>query len=202
MASLESLLPQDLERHCQMNAARLTSYLLLCEEIVRYCETRGVIHDKPGKGRKQEDDDAMDVSPFGKAGKGKGAGKGKDKKGGKGSGKGKEEKTDAERKAICHTCSRTGHYACNCWWKPADGAEKPHDKKGKGGGKSAKKGTRREQPRWSRYQSPTRSKACSSSQLLGKPPATIPPKGHGSRSQLTLAQGRLPGQRMRPTARP
>ena len=41
MSSLEALLPDDLEKHVQLNRARLTSYGVLREEIRTYYECRG-----------------------------------------------------------------------------------------------------------------------------------------------------------------
>ena len=41
MSSLEALLPDDFEKHVQLNRARLTSYGVLREEIKTYCECRG-----------------------------------------------------------------------------------------------------------------------------------------------------------------
>ena len=41
MSSLEALLPDDLEKHVQLNGARLNSYGVLREEIKTYCECRG-----------------------------------------------------------------------------------------------------------------------------------------------------------------
>ena len=41
MSSLEVLFPDDLEKHVQLNRARLTSYGVLREEIKTYCECRG-----------------------------------------------------------------------------------------------------------------------------------------------------------------
>ena len=38
MSSLEALLPDDLEKHVQLNRARLTAYGVLREEIKTYCE--------------------------------------------------------------------------------------------------------------------------------------------------------------------
>ena len=42
MNFLKSLLPDDLEKHVQLNRARLTSYGVSREEIKTYCECRGV----------------------------------------------------------------------------------------------------------------------------------------------------------------
>ena len=131
MASLEALLPQDLEKHCQMNASRLASYATLREEIVRYCETRGAVHERPGGNRRKDGDDPMDVGAFGKGKDGSGKGKGDKGKKGK-DGKGKEVKTDAERAAKCHICGKTGHYARNCWWKDTAENKSGKDKGGKG----------------------------------------------------------------------
>ena len=41
MSSLEALLPDDLEKHVQLNSAKLNSYGVLREEIKTYCECRG-----------------------------------------------------------------------------------------------------------------------------------------------------------------
>ena len=87
MSSLEALLPHDLEKHVQLNLARLTSYGVLSEEIETYCECRGHAN---ARNVKQEGsshpggDDPMDIGAFGK-------GKGKQSKGKHGKGKGKGE---------------------------------------------------------------------------------------------------------------
>ena len=84
MSSLEALLPDDLEKHVQLNRARLTSYGVLREEIKTYCECRGhAARNVRQKGSSHPGGD----DPFGK-GKGK-QGKGKH---GKGKGKGKQGK--------------------------------------------------------------------------------------------------------------
>ena len=41
LSSLETLLPDDLKKHVQLNRARLTSYGVLREEIKTYCECGG-----------------------------------------------------------------------------------------------------------------------------------------------------------------
>eukprot|EP00971_Amphidinium_carterae_P133980 2654880-Amphidinium_carterae.1 len=41
MASLEALLPEDLEKHVQLQRARLDTYAKLREEVVLYAEARG-----------------------------------------------------------------------------------------------------------------------------------------------------------------
>ena len=87
MSSLEALLPDDLEKHVQLNRARLTSYGVLREEIETYCECRGqAARNVRQKGPSHPGgDDPMDIGAFGK-------GKGKQSKGkhGKGKGKGKQ----------------------------------------------------------------------------------------------------------------
>ena len=87
MSSLEALLPDDLEKHVQLNRARLTSYGVLREEIKTYCECRGHANalNTAQKGSSHPGDDPMDIGAFGK-GKGK-QGKGKH---GKGKGKGQQ----------------------------------------------------------------------------------------------------------------
>ena len=60
----------------QMNGSRLTTYLLLREELVRFCEAGGVVHERPGG----HGEAPMEVDNFGQKGaKGKG-GKGRDGK--------------------------------------------------------------------------------------------------------------------------
>ena len=72
MSSLEALLP-NLEKHVQLNRARLTSYGVLREEIETYCECRGHANarDMKQKGSSHPGgDDPMDICAFSK-GKGK-----------------------------------------------------------------------------------------------------------------------------------
>ena len=87
MSSLEALLPDDLEKHVQLNRAKLHSYGVLRDEIKTYCESRGhAARNAKQKGSSHPGgDDPMDIGAFGK-GKGK-QGKGKH---GKGKGKGKQ----------------------------------------------------------------------------------------------------------------
>ena len=47
MASLEQLLPDDVEKHCQLNGARLSSYQLLREEVIMFAEARGHLSYRP-----------------------------------------------------------------------------------------------------------------------------------------------------------
>ena len=69
MSSLEVLLPDDLEKHVQLNRARLTSYGVLREEIKTYCECRGhAARNVRQKGPSHPGgDDLMDIGAFGKA---------------------------------------------------------------------------------------------------------------------------------------
>ena len=69
MSSLEALLPDDLQKHVQLNRARLNSYGVLREEIKTYCECRGHAHarnTKPKGPSHPGGDDPMDVGAFGK----------------------------------------------------------------------------------------------------------------------------------------
>ena len=76
MAALEALLPEELERHCQLQRSRLDTYENLRKEVVLCAE--GYVAPRRGQvGRAREDkDDPMDVGGFGqgqgRAGKGKG----------------------------------------------------------------------------------------------------------------------------------
>ena len=118
MSSLEALLLDDLEKHVQLNRARLTSYGLLREEIKTYCECRG--HANAGNAKQKGSshpggDDPMDIGAFG-TGKGKqnkckhGKGKGKGKKGQQGRDKSKDS-------VECWNCGKRGHYPKDCWSK-------------------------------------------------------------------------------------
>ena len=67
LAALEALLPEELERHCQLQRSRLDTYQKLREEVVLYAEARGYVAPKLGqvsKAREDRDDD-MDVGGFG-----------------------------------------------------------------------------------------------------------------------------------------
>ena len=95
MSSLEALLPDDLEKHVQLNSARLTSYGVLREEIKTYCECRSHANARNAKQKGSAHpggDDPMDIGAFGK-GKGK-QGKGKH---GKGKSKGKQGQQGQQR---------------------------------------------------------------------------------------------------------
>ena len=67
MAALEALLPEELERHCQLQRSRLDTYQTLREEVVLYAEARGYVApklDQVAKAR-EDRDDPMDVGGFG-----------------------------------------------------------------------------------------------------------------------------------------
>ena len=107
MSSLEALLPDDLEKHVQLNPARLTSYGVLREQIKTYCECRGhAARNVRQKGPSHPGgDDPMDIGAFGK-------GKGKQSKGKHG--KGKEK---GKGSVECWNCGKRGHYSKDCWSK-------------------------------------------------------------------------------------
>ena len=70
MISLEALLPYGLEKHVQLNRARLTSYGVLREEIKTYCGSHAARNAKQKGSSHPGGDDPMDIGAFGK-GKGK-----------------------------------------------------------------------------------------------------------------------------------
>ena len=122
MSSLEALLPDDLEKHVQLNRAKLNSYGGECRgHAARNAKQKGSSH--PGG------DDPMDIGAFGKGkgkqGKGKhgkGKGKGKGKQGqqgqqgqqGRDGGKDKDKNNDSIE---CWNCGKRGHYLKDCWSK-------------------------------------------------------------------------------------
>lgn len=60
MSALEALLPAELERHVQLNRARLATYDALRTEVVMYAETRSIGHGRGAHGGGGRDD-PMDV---------------------------------------------------------------------------------------------------------------------------------------------
>ena len=120
MAALEALLPEELERHCQLQRSLLDTYQKLREEVVLYAEARGYIAPKLGQESKarEDRDDPMDGFgqwkgrnfPKGKGktstGSGKGKGTGKDgKDGAKSSGRMNTPKTQSQ----CWNCGKSVH---------------------------------------------------------------------------------------------
>ena len=67
MAALEALLPEELERHCQLQWSRLDTYQKLREKVVLYAEARGYVAPKLGQvsTAREDRDDPMDVGGFG-----------------------------------------------------------------------------------------------------------------------------------------
>ena len=128
-SSLEALLPDDLEKHVQLNRARLTSYGVLREEIKTYCECRSHANARNAKQKGSSHpggDDPMDIGAFGKGkgkqskGKhGKGKGKGKQGQGQQGQhGQDKSKDTGKNKDSIeCWNCGKRGHNSKDCWSK-------------------------------------------------------------------------------------
>ena len=131
MSSLEALLPDDLEKHVQLNRAKLTSYGVLREEIKTYCECGGHANARNMKQKGSSHpggDDPMGIGAFGKGkgkqGKGKhGKGKGKGKQGqqgqhGQDKDKSKDKSKDKNKASVeCWNCGKRGHYTKDCWSK-------------------------------------------------------------------------------------
>lgn len=147
MSSLESLVPEDLEKHLLMNQSRLKTYELMREEIVAYVEARHGMKIQDAR-IQQTTNNAMDVDALAKGSWGKdGKGKSKGNKGGKdGKGKGKgvkegkgQGKPSAKFEGECNNCGRYGHKAADCWRKVSEtnkgGEGKTKGGKGKGKGK-------------------------------------------------------------------
>ena len=67
IAASEALLPEELERHCQLQRSRLDTYQKLREEVVLHAEARGHVAPKLGQVAKarEDRDDRMGVGGFG-----------------------------------------------------------------------------------------------------------------------------------------
>ena len=128
MSSLEALLPDDLEKHVQLNRARLTSYGVVRGQIKTYCECRGHANARSAKQRGSSHpggQDPMNIGAFGK-------GKGKQSKGkhGKGKGRGKQgqheqdkgKSMDKNKDSVeCWNCGKRGQCSKDCWSKKNTG---------------------------------------------------------------------------------
>ena len=151
-ASLEMLVPTDLEKYLILNKNRLTSYELMRQEIELVVEpsvgSKGSV-TRPGQASSSSGPQPMDVDSITQwiaslvkgqsKGKGKGKTKGKpnDSKGegkGKSKGKGKDGKGSGSSGSdiICHNGGKKGHKAAECWSKKRD--------QGKGNQKGNSKG--------------------------------------------------------------
>ena len=115
LSSLESLLPDDLEKRVQLTRARLTSYGVLREEIKTYCECRGHANARSVRQKGSSHpggDDPMDIGVFGK-------GKGKQSKGkhGKGKGKGKQgqQGQQGQHRQDKDKCKDKSKDSVECW---------------------------------------------------------------------------------------
>ena len=106
MAALEALLPEELERHCQLQRSRLDTCQKL-RDVVLYAESRGYVAPKLGQVSKarEDRDDPMDVGGFGQwKGRDFLKGKGKISAGtGKGKGTGKVGKDGAKSSGRVNT---------------------------------------------------------------------------------------------------
>ena len=117
MSVLEALLPEELERHCQLQRSRLDTYQKLREEVVLYAEARGYVAPKLGQVSKarEDRDDPMDVGGFGQW-KGRKSSKGKGNNStstGKGKGTGKDGKDGAKSSGRVNT-PKTQSKCWNC----------------------------------------------------------------------------------------
>ena len=117
MAALEALLPEELERHCQLQRSRLDTYQKLREEVVLYAEARGYVAPKLGQVSKarEDRDDPMDVGGFGQwKGRNFSKEKGNNSTGtGKGKGTGKDGKDGANSSGRVNT-PKTQSQCWNC----------------------------------------------------------------------------------------
>ena len=131
-AALEAILPQDVEKHIQLNRARLSTYDAMRDEVMSYAESRGFLVDRETKTKSPDD---VDVGSYQKGKKGTGKGKDSGKKGGKGSAD--------KSQVVCWECGKKGHYGRDCYSKTKKGYAIGGGRtgaKGKGKGGKAKAG--------------------------------------------------------------
>ena len=140
MAALEALLPEELERHCQLQRSRLDTYQKLREEVVLYAEARGYV--APGssvegsRGQRRSYGcwriRTMERTNFfqrkGKEPTGTGKGKGTGKDGAKLSGRANSQKIQGQ----CWNCEKTGHQSKDCWARPQQQSQGQSNSPGKG----------------------------------------------------------------------
>ena len=135
MSSLEALLQDDLEKHAQLNRARLTSYVVLREEIKTCCECGGHAHarnkkdERPVTSRKEMTQWTLVRSANVRASTARAKGKGKQGQQGE---QDKNKDRDHNKDSIeCWNCGKRGHYSKDCWSKK--------DQTSKGGSRGKKK---------------------------------------------------------------
>ena len=134
-AALESMLPQDLEAHVQLNQSKFSGFDDLLEEVTRYVEHRTGKSLKSFSTTQAAGEDAlgdpMDVSSVGKGHQGKGQQKG------------------TKFLGTCNNCGKQGHKAVDCWQPqrgkgsyskqgPGKGTQKGQSSKGSKGSKGNK----------------------------------------------------------------
>ena len=134
-AALESMLPQDLEAHVQLNQSKFSGFDDLLEEVTRYVEHRTGKSLKSFSTTQAAGKDAlgdpMDVSSVGKGHQGKGQQKG------------------TKFLGTCNNCGKQGHKAVDCWQPqkgkgnyskqgPGKGTQKGQSSKGSKGSKGNK----------------------------------------------------------------
>ena len=145
---LESMVPEDLEKHLQLNRSRFKGYVASRAEVALYVENHTGARLRQVDTNHVRDPNAMDIGSMahgkGKNGKGKAKGKGKGKgagKGGKGKGKdGKGQRPPANSTfdGTCHNCGRYGHTSRECW--RAGGGQANPGQSSAGKGKASGKG--------------------------------------------------------------
>ena len=183
MAALEAILPEELERHCQLQRSRLETYQKLREEVVLHAEARGYVAPKLGQMSKARQDQTIlwmletsdngkdETFPKGKNATGIGKGKGAGKDGAKSSGRANTPKTQSQ----CWSCGKTGHQSKDCWTnlgrRPQQQSQGHSNSLGKGSdakGKSGKGGGNKEKSKdagafvWNQQPSPVASSVASS----------------------------------------
>ena len=113
MAILESIVPDDLEKHLQMNRLRVKTYVQATEEVGFYVEARTGLGLRQSDVQQARGPDAMDCSSLMKGAKGKSKGKGK--KGGGKPGGGKGCSGGVKFDGTCNNCGKYGHQVADCW---------------------------------------------------------------------------------------
>ena len=143
ISAVESLVPEDVEKHLSLNASRMKDYDTVRTEIVNYFETEtgraSKISVKSHMASTTNQAAPMEIDALTQAVASLMKGKGKGKSPGKGKASGKGKSPGGANDGGCFVCGKKGHRAIDCWQagKGGQGSGAKGGKSGKGGKQSS-----------------------------------------------------------------